>query len=151
MPNSKLENKIYNVPENLQSFLGTTISYPNLKMSKTRITKAKNDNVDEFKKKGGDEALNWIEQTLNNDRTAIHSIKKTGMDAGRENQFIKTHKKKHDNANPTAVGGIPKIGKGSVYRKIMQNKEVYNESINKEIEKIRYLIEYINNNKKQKL
>ena len=72
------------------------------------------------------------------------------MDAGRENEFLKKHEKDNDNANPTGVGGVPNLTKGNVYRKIMQNKEVYNESIDKEIEQIRYLIEYINN-KKQKI
>jgi hypothetical protein len=70
------------------------------------------------------------------------------MDAGRENEFIENHEKDKDNANPTAVGGVPKITKGSVFRKIMTNKEVYNESVNKEINEILYLMEYMNNNKK---
>ena len=69
------------------------------------------------------------------------------MDAGRENQFLKTHDKDKDNANPTRVGGLPKINKGNIYRKIMTNKEVYNESLKKEINQIKYLIEYMNNNK----
>ena len=152
MANSELINKVYNVPENLQSFLGSTISYHNLKMTKTRLTKAKDsDNIEEFNKKGGEKALKWIENELKTDRDAIYNKKKIGMDTGRENQFIKKHEKDKDNANPTAVGGVPKITKGKVYRKIMQNKEVYNESINNEINKILYLMEYINNNKKQNL
>ena len=69
------------------------------------------------------------------------------MDAGRENEFIKDHEK-DKSANATKVGGVPKITKGSVFRKIMTNKEVYNESINKEINEILYLMEYMNNNKK---
>ena len=73
------------------------------------------------------------------------------MDAGRENQFIKKHDKDRDNANPTAVGGIPKMTKGSIKDKIMTNKEVYNEEITKEISKIKYLMEYMNNNKKTKI
>ena len=40
---------------------------------------------------------------------------------------------------------------GNISRKIMQNKEVYNESINNEIKQIKYLMEYMNNNKKQNL
>ena len=150
MPNSKLEDKVYNVPETHQKFLGSSISYPNLKMTKTRLNQAKKDgNIDEFKRKGGDEVLSWIEETLKTDRKAIYSIKKTGMDVGRENQFIKTHEKDKANANPTAIGGLPKINKGNISRKIMSNKEVYNEAINAEIEQIRYLIKYMNNNKKQ--
>jgi hypothetical protein len=145
MPNSKLENKIYNVPEVHQKFLGSSMSYPNLKMTKTRLNQAKKDgNIDEFKRKGGDEVLKWIDETLKTDRDTIYNTKKVGMDTGRENQFLKTHDK---NANPTRIGGLPKINKGNIYRKIMTNKEVYNESLKKEINQIKYLIEYMNNNK----
>ena len=152
MPNSKLEGKTYNVPKQYHPFLGGTVTYPNLKMIKTRLNQAKKEgNTAEFNKKGGDSVLTWVEETLKTDRDAIYSVKKTGMDAGRENQFLKTHTKDKDNANPTAVGGLPKIGKGSISRKIMTNKEVYNESINEEINQIRYLMEYMNNNKKQNL
>jgi hypothetical protein len=152
MPNSDLKDKIYNVPKQHQTFLGTTMSYPNLKMTKTRLSQAKKDgNLDDFKRKGGDEVLKWVEETLKTDRDTIYNKKKIGMDAGRENQFIKKHEKDKDNANPTAVGGLPKINKGNISTKIMTNKEVYNESINKEINQIKYLMEYMNNNKKQNL
>ena len=153
MPNSTLINKNYPVPQELQQFFGPSISYANLKMSKTRLNNAKDaQNFDEYNSKGGDSGLNWIEQTLKTDRDAIRGKKKTGMDAGRENEFIKTHEKDKDNANPTAVGGLPKLNKGNISRKIMSNKEVYNESLNKEIKDIIYLMEYMNNNnKKQKL
>jgi hypothetical protein len=70
------------------------------------------------------------------------------MRAGRENQFLKTHEK-DKSANPTKVGGLPKINKGNVSRKIIDNKEVYNEGIQKEIQEIKYLIEYMNNNKEK--
>jgi hypothetical protein len=151
MPNSKLEGKTYNVPKEYQSFLGASISYPNLKMTKTRLNKAKTDgNLDEFNKKGGENVLKWVEETLKKDRDTIYNVKKTGMNAGRQNEFIKSHEK-DKNANPTRVGGVPKINKGNISRKIMTNKEVYNESVDKEINKIKYLMEYMNNNKKQKL
>lgn len=152
MPNSSLINKHYPVPQELQRFFGPTISYANLKMTKTRLNKAKDgQNFDEYNDIGGEIGLNWIEQTLKTDRNVIHSKKKTGMDAGRENEFIEKHEKDKDNANPTAVGGLPKINKGNVSRKIMTNKEVYNESLNKELKDIIYLMEYMNNNKKQKI
>lgn len=149
MPNSDLVGKRYSVPEIYQKFLGGEISYENLKTTKTRLNKLKKDNnLDEFNKKGGDEALKWIENTLKTDRDAIYNVKKTGMDAGRENQFIKKHDKDRDNTNVTKIGGLPKITKGNVLRKIMSNKEVYNETLNKEINDILYLMEYMNNNKK---
>lgn len=152
MPNSKLVNKTYSVPAEYRQYLGDTISYENMKMSKTRLNKAKKQNPDEYNRKGGDLVLSWIENELKKDTTAIHSAKKIGMDTGRENQFIKTHEKDKDNANPTdANSGMVKINKGTMYRKVMSGKEVYNESINTEIAQIKYLMEYMNNNKKQKL
>ena len=153
MANSDLLNKIYNVDEKHQNFLGKTISYSNLKMNKSRLEQAKeNKNFQEFERRGGEETLKWINGALKTDRDAIHNTKKIGMDAGRENQFIDKHEKDKDNANPTGVGGVPKMNKGSISRKIMTNTEVYNESFIKEINDIVYLIEYMNkNNKKQNL
>lgn len=150
MANSQMEGKTYAVPENLRTFLGNAITYENLKMTKTRLTQAKDsENLDEFNRKGGENALKWIEETLKTDRDSIYGIKKTGMEAGRENQFLKTHEK-DTSKNPTKVGGLPKMNKGNVSRKIMTGKEVYNESFEQDLKKIVYLIEYMNN-KKQKI
>ena len=149
MANSQMEGKTYAVPENLRTFLGNAITYENLKMTKTRLTQAKDsENLDEFNRKGGENALKWIEETLKTDRDSIYGIKKTGMEAGRENQFLKTHEK-DTSKNPTKVGGLPKINKGNISRKIMTGKEVYNESLDQELKKIVYLIEYMNNNKQK--
>jgi len=151
MANSQMQGKSYAVPENLISFLGTSVSYENLKMKKTRLSQAKEaKNLEEFKRLGGEEVLKFIENTLKTDRDSIYNTKKVGMDTGRENQFLKTHDK-DKSKNPTKVGGLPKINKGDVSRKIMSNKEVYNESFEQEISQMKYLIEYMNNNKKQKL
>ena len=149
MANSQMEGKTYAVPENLRTFLGNAITYENLKMTKTRLTQAKDsENLDEFNRKGGENALKWIVETLKTDRDSIYGIKKTGMEAGRENQFLKTHEK-DTSKNPTKVGGLPKINKGNISRKIMTGKEVYNESLDQELKKIVYLIEYMNNNKQK--
>lgn len=152
MANSDLQGKSYEIDPEYHRFLGTNMSYEALKMRASRMNKAKDEeNLPELERLGGDPVLKYVENTLKIDRDAIHSVKKIGMDTGRTNQFIKTHEKDRDNANPTLVGGNPKMNKGSINRKIMTNKEVYNESLVKEIEGIRYLIEYINNNKKQNL
>ena len=149
MANSQMEGKTYAVPENLRTFLGNAITYENLKMTKTRLTQAKDsENLDEFNRKGGENALKWIEETLKTDRDSIYGIKKTGMEAGRENQFLKTHEK-DTSKNPTKVGGLPKMNKGNVSRKIMTGKEVYNESFEQDLKKIVYLIEYMNNKKEK--
>lgn len=152
MANSKLRNKIYVVEPKFRQYLGSKISYPNLKMSKTRLEQAKeNGNTSEYKKRGGDETLEWINNVLKTDRDAIYNTKKAGMESGMSNKFIKSHEKNRTTSNPTDVGSLPKITSGSVSRKIMANTEVYNESLNKEINDIKYLIEYLcKNNKKTK-
>ena len=149
--NSQIANKISVAPsdkvgKNHQAYA----------MEESRLKKAKenctlNKVCDEFNRLGGDGRLREIENLVKTNQDANYQKKKTGMDAGRENQFIKTHEKDKDNANPTTIGGMPKMNKGDVSRKIMSNKEVYNEQISKEISSIRYLIEYMDNNKKQKL
>jgi len=149
MPNSQLQSKVYPVPQEHQQHLGSSISYENMKMTKSRLEQAKNvGNMAEFDRKGGEKALKWIDETLKTDRDSIHGEKKIGMDTGRENQFIQTHEK-DKSKNPTKVGGLPKITKGNVSRKIMSNKEVYNESFESEINNIIYLIEYMNNKNSQ--
>jgi len=70
---------------------------------------------------------------------------KTGADGNKSNHF-KEFKGRDDNANPTAPSSSPtKVATNS--REIMSNN--FGESINKEIESAKYLIEYMNNNKKQ--
>jgi len=105
----------------------------------------------EFSQLGGEQRLKEISNLVKTAKDANFNEKEVGMKAGRENQFIKKHEKDRDNANPTGVGGVPKMTKGDINRKIMSNQEVYNENIIKEISEIRYLIEYMTNNKKQKL
>lgn len=152
MPNSALKDNLHNTGDE-----GEKEKYTALAMQETRLQKAKKHGEDtgdwnEFNRLGGDLELKRLEGIIHTAQNVNHSIKKTGMDAGRENQFIDKHKKDRDNANPTGVGGIPKLNKGSIQNKIMTNKEVYNEGFNKELSDIRYLIEYMdNNNKKQKL
>lgn len=151
MSNSLLQGKSYEVDPVHHKQLGTNISYEALKMRDSRMNKAKeSQNTTEFERYGGDETLKYVQGLLNQDRTSIKSQKKVGMDAGRENEFIQKHEKDVDNANPTGVGGVPMMHKGSVNRKIMSNTEVYNEGLKKELKDIKYLMEYMNN-KKQKI
>lgn len=150
MPNSALKDKIHDTGND------TKEKYTALAMQESRLKKArefgeKTGDWTEFERLGGENELKKLESIIHTAQNANYNVKKTGMDAGRENQFIEKHEKDKDNANPTGVGGVPKVTKGSVKDKIMTNKEVYNEGITKEISEIRYLIEYMSNNKKQKL
>lgn len=151
--NSDLKDNIINIDKAHSDILGSKMKFSALKMRQTRMNQLKSaENFEEFNRLGGEQTLKYLENLVKTSENSNHSFKKTGMDAGRENQFIQTHEKDKDNANPTAVGGLPKINKGSISRKIMTNKEVYNESYEKEIKDIRYLMEYMDsNNKKQKL
>jgi hypothetical protein len=131
----------------------TTKTHQAYAMEESRLKSAKekcmlNRDCTEFNSLGGDDRLREVENLVKTNQDANKMKKKVGMDAGRENQFIKTHEKDRDNANPTAIGGLPKMHKGSINKKIMTNKEVYNENLSKEISFIKYLIEYMNNNKK---
>jgi hypothetical protein len=121
-------------------------------MEESRLNKAKenclkNGICGDFNNLGGDKRLKELENLVKTNQDINRNKKKTGMDAGRENQFIKTHEKDRDNANPTGVGGIPKMNKGKISSKIMSNTEVYNEEFSKELSDIRYLIEYMDNKK----
>jgi hypothetical protein len=152
MPNKDLIGKTYNIDSEHQKFCGPTLTYDALKMKVSRLKKAKEDkNLNEFGRLGGDKTLIYLEGLIKTDRDAIKGVKTTGMKAGRENEFIRNHEKDTNNANPTGVGGVPKMTKGSINRKISQNSEVYNENLTKEIKDMKYLIEYLDNNKKSKI
>jgi hypothetical protein len=147
--NSQIANK-----ESKTSSDSTTKSHQAYAMEESRLKTAKENcmlkkDCAEFNSLGGDNRLREVENLVKTNQDANKMKKKVGMDAGRENQFIKTHEKDRDNANPTAIGGLPKMTKGSINRKIMTNKEVYNEELSKEISFIKYLIEYMNNNNKK--
>lgn len=146
--NSQISNDIHKTKD------GEKKSHQAFAMELSRLRKAKElcettNGCEEYKRLGGEERFKEVENLVKTAKEANYRVKKVGMDAGRENQFIKSHEKDRDNANPTGAGGVPKVTKGSINRKIMSNKEVYNEELQKEISDIRYLIEYMTHNKKQ--
>jgi len=149
MPNLDLKKQQFKVDSSLKSYFGDNDSVTYEYMNKV---KSELDNKSE-KDPNDDNALRWIDKTLKTQIDAIDAPKRITMDtegpgdkAG-GNAFKDTHAKDRDNADPTRVR-MPKIHKGSVKRQIMTNKVQY-ESISDEITEIRYLIEYMNNNKKQ--
>ena len=118
------------------------------------MNKVKSELDNNQQKEPNDEkALRWIEKTLKTQIDAIEAPKRITMDTEGQgaksggNAFKDTHSKDKANADPTRVR-LPKIHKGKVSRQIMTNKVQY-ESISDELTEIRYLIEYMNNNKKQ--
>ena len=152
MPNAALKDKLHNDNSNDNK----KEKYTALAMQESRLKKAKKygeetGNWTEFQNLGGDAELKRLEGIIHTAQNANYNAKKTGMDAGRENQFIQKHEKDVDNANPTGIGGNPMMHKGSINKKIMTGKEIYNEGITKEIDSIRYLIEYMNKNNDKKI
>lgn len=128
------------------------ISYGQMNRLKNYFETYEGDGTDnEFKLIGGDLTKKWVNDTLGQDTESIKKQKKAKMDVGMENQFIKPHTKDNDNADPTDPnGGMIDITKGSAMQNIMTGEAIYktsdrtNEAYEKEIQSIRYLIEYMN-------
>jgi ligand-binding sensor protein len=149
MPNSNLKDKYYNID-------GEQLKYTAIAMRESRLKKAKelcesSKNCEEFNKLGGQQKLNRYTEIIKKEQKIDYKIKDEKRKGGLENQFIKKHTKDKNNANPTEVGGVPLVTKGNTFDKIMSGKDIYNENIEKEIIEIKYLIEYMNNNKKNKI
>ena len=123
------------------------ISYSQMKRLKNYFDNYSGDgNDDEFKLIGGEVTRKWVNDSLDQNRESINKSKKTKMDGGLENQFLKAHEKDNDNADPTnPKGGLIKINTlnamtGEYDYESSDNK---NEGYNKEINSIKYLIEYM--------
>lgn len=177
MPNSELQSKTYSVPDKVYNRVRSMLSKMNVEDGQARGLKRAEDIVDDrevsyaqmkrlknyfdnYSGDGSDDEYNliggkltkqWVEDSLEQDRRSIKHEKKVKMDGGLENQFIKTHTKDKDNANPTNPdSGMIDVTSGSVMDKVMTGKEIYKssnrkkESYEQEIESIKYLIEYMN-------
>lgn len=115
------------------------ISYEQMKRIKNYFDTYEGDGTDiEFKLNGGNTMKQWNQEALSTGRDVIEKEKKARMDAGEENQFIDTHEKDRDNADPTRVR-MAKIHKGSKLRNIMANDTIYEQ-----VDSIKYLIAYMN-------
>ncbi len=145
MPNKDLEKRLFNTGGN-----GKKEDMNSLTTQQSRLRKAKElgeetQDFSEFLRLGGDNELKRLDNVVNLATTANYNAKDARRNGGGENVFKKTHHKDRDNANPTALGGVPDVTKGNMKDKIMTNKEVYNENIqlNEEINVIKNLIKYL--------
>jgi hypothetical protein len=125
--NSQISKNIHKTKD------GEAKNHQSFAMELSRLKKAKelcetNNGCEEYNRLGGGERFKEVENLVKTAKEANRKPKEVAMKAGKENAFIKSHEKNRDNANPTAIGGVPKVTKGSVNRKIMTNTEVYNES-----------------------
>ena len=153
MPNSDLINKDYVVNSDAaRKYLGDKISGTNLTTIKSRLENKENLTPEE------QDALDWVTKKYEQERKNIDGVKRTQMKAGRENTYKKTHEKDKDNTNPTEVGGLANfkttgdnkhVAGGKTTDQIENNRVTYYETIEDEFEEMRYLIEYMNNNKQK--
>lgn len=152
MPNLDLKNKSFEVPKNLRSLLNDneSMSYSNMNKKMSELKNKDKRTPDD------EEVLTWLKNTLKKEITANEAPKRIKMETGASgkkgggNNFKDTHKK--NNSNPTAPGGIPDVRTMANGRHIVNNTVGYvKEEYDKEMLKMIYLIEYMDNNKKTKL
>jgi hypothetical protein len=170
MPNKDLKYKSYKIPINVINRIKNTINnlssndlqakglkraqdmIDNKVISYSQINGLKNyfdtyegdGKDDEYKLIGGETTKKWIDNSLEHDKATIKKNKTVRKDGGMENQFIKTHEKDKDNSNPTkANGGMIDVKNSFKNKNIMSNDAIYQESYNKQLNSMKYLIEYL--------
>ena len=122
----------------------------------SRLKNKKKDNPEAWSTE--DEVrLNKLKGGEKRELTKIDRHKRTQMDAGTQNAFLKKHKKDGNKSvsDPGTKLPLEKIGSNGEHSKIndnikydrVQTVQTY-ESFDEEIDSMRYLIEYMNNNKK---
>jgi hypothetical protein len=147
--NKEYDESLFQVPQQFQSFLGKEITGNNITTRINRLTNKENLSNEE------QQVLRWLKGKDNAETNKIDAIKrikmKTGAPGGKKggNNFIDTHEKDRDNANPTKISGLADMrvkGKHSkVSDQIENNRVQYYESYEKEIKDMKYLIEYMDN------
>lgn len=147
MPNSKLKQKYFNIPDNqlknlleiFKNFNGDKktkgylrlkgllkekkISYENMKVFKHFLDKNPNDSLI-YKLHGGDIFHNWVNDSLNQSRNTIDTTKSLKQKLGDTNAYIKSHDKERDN-----VSLKPKMAR---LDKSMTTKDIADNNVNYE-------------------
>jgi len=154
MPNLDLENKKFPIDDERvkKHFNSNEVSYNNATTKKSRLEKKKETN-------GLTEeeniVLDWLNKKLDQETKRVDTGKRIRMNTGVKNAFKEEHTKDRSNANPTKIGGLAKITSDGKHSKtsdqIYNNRTTYYESLEQEIDSIKYLIEYFDNNKKNNL
>lgn len=152
MPRLSTERQVFNIknPAFKNYFGGNdTATTEYMKKVKSEISNKEVKDINDEK------LIKWIDDEFDKVHRPEDTKKRIGMETdapgtkmgadGTNSNHFKEFKGKDDNAEPTRVR-MAKIKGGS--REIMKNSATY-ESINSEIDAARYLIEYMNNNKKQ--
>lgn len=112
-----------------------------------QLCEEKNDCF-EYNRLGGNKRLSEVEKLVHQEQKKDELRRKTQKDTNPENMYKDT--------NSTNVL-TPKVTKSANHNakgaksQILTNDQALNENVEKEIESIRYLIEYMNNNNKTKI
>ena len=162
--NKDLKNNIYTCPESIIDELSSNINIysgdehakghkrssdiiNNPKLPYSKMVKLKHDlnkfngDEDEFKLIGGEMMRNWVNKVLQGSMDSVSKLKDAKMQGGLQNTHIKAHEKDNNkNAMNTRLDQSNSVTKSN-------NKTVYDE----EIKQMKYLIEYLDNNNKNKI
>ena len=107
------------------------VSYSSMHTTKTRLEEKPNKNQNDLY------ALNWIKKQLDKKSKEVYNKNESRRSVSGDNPHKDTHDK-NNSTKPSRVGG-------PVYDSLMK------ESLEKEINEIKYLIEYMTNNNKNNL
>lgn len=103
----------------------------------------------QYNTKGGREKHQVLRDKVKHTQTIDNNTRKIQADAGNSNQYQKAEFQQTN--GKLANSKLDKSHNGTSMRdKIVDNKDI-TEGLSKELSEIRYLIEYMDNNKKQKL
>jgi hypothetical protein len=129
-------------------------SYDSVAMQLSRFndleeTAIQSGDWNEYNTKGGREKHQRLRDKVKHTQTIDNNTRKIQSDAGNSNQYQKAEFQQTN--GKLANSKLDKSHNGTSMRdKIVDNKDI-TEGLSKELSEIRYLIEYMDNNKKQKL
>jgi hypothetical protein len=152
MPRQSTERQSFPINDpNVQKYFGGNGTATTEYMKKVKSELANKD----VKSPEDEKVVKWVDDTLSQVGKAEDIKKrigmdteapgtKTGVDGTKSNHFKNRTEGNDENANPTKISTSPtKVGTNS--REIMSNN--FGESIDKEINGMKYLIEYMTKNK----
>lgn len=142
--NKDLKNDFYKLPDelltilqgNLKNYSSKSNGYDRLSnlcknkgVSYGQAKKIKHEmendlNPEAYKLVGGEDLIDWINDTLGRNRKIVDGNKRRKMNSGLENQFKKTHSK-DKSKNPTKVR---LVSTQKTADEIINNRAVYNEA-----------------------
>ena len=118
------------------------ISFKEMERLKNFFENDNGGDEQEYRLSGGDLMKGFVINGVAKLRKSIDNVKRSKMKGGMDNAYKTTHEKNTDNPTPN----VKPDGVGKSADEIA-NDRVHSESYSKEMDKMRYLIEYMDNNK----